>query len=51
MKPGVIKTCALYNISFINVLFPEPDTPVIQVNLPRGNFTFIFFRLFSHKYS
>ena len=36
----------LYNISFINVDFPEPDTPVIQVNTPSGIFTFMFFRLF-----
>ena len=26
----------LYNTSFTNVLFPEPDTPVIHVNTPRG---------------
>ena len=26
---------------------PDPDTPVTQVNFPRGNFTFIFLRLFS----
>ena len=36
----------LYNTSFINVLFPEPDTPVIHINSPRGNLTLIFFRLF-----
>ena len=37
----------LYNISFTNVLFPEPDTPVTHVNTPSGNFTSIFFKLFS----
>ena len=43
----ILLAIPLHNISFINVLFPDPDTPVIQVNLPKGNFTFIFFRLFS----
>ena len=37
----------LYNISFTNVLFPEPETPVTQINCPSGNFTFIFFKLCS----
>ena len=37
---------ALYNISLINVLFPEPDTPVTQVKTPSGIFTLIFFKLF-----
>ena len=36
----------LYNISFINVLFPEPETPVTQVNTPSGILTSIFFKLF-----
>ncbi len=34
----------LYSISFTNVDFPEPDTPVTQVNTPRGGiFASIFF--------
>ena len=37
----------LYKISFINVDFPDPETPVIQVNTPNGNLTSIFFRLCS----
>ena len=37
----------LYNTSFINVLFPEPETPVTQLNKPNGNLTLIFFKLFS----
>ena len=36
----------LYKISFTNVLFPEPETPVTHVNTPNGNLTFIFFKLF-----
>jgi len=32
----------LYSISFINVLFPDPDTPVTHTNCPNGIFTFIF---------
>ncbi len=27
--------------------FREPDTPVTQLNTPNGNFTLIFFKLFS----
>ena len=37
----------LYNTSFTNVDFPEPDTPVTQLNTPNGNLTLIFFKLFS----
>ena len=37
----------LYSISFTSVDFPEPDTPVTQVNFPSGNLTSIFFKLFS----
>ena len=37
----------LYNTSFTNVLFPEPETPVTQVKTPNGNLTFMFFRLCS----
>lgn len=36
----------LYKTSFTKVLFPEPETPVTQVNSPSGNLTFIPFRLF-----
>src|SRR6516162_8939540 len=32
--------------SRINVLLPEPLTPVTQTSLPSGNFTVRFFRLF-----
>ena len=34
-------------ISVINVDFPEPDTPVTDINLPKGKFTVKFFKLFS----
>ena len=37
----------LYKTSFTKVDLPDPDTPVTQLNTPRGNFTFIFFKLFS----
>ena len=37
----------LYIISFTSELLPEPDTPVIQVNVPSGIFTSMPFRLFS----
>ena len=37
----------LYKTSFTSVDFPEPDTPVTHVNTPNGNFTLIFFKLFS----
>ena len=37
----------LYNTSLTNVDFPEPDTPVTQLNTPSGNVTVIFFKLFS----
>jgi len=30
-----------------NVDFPEPDTPVMQIKVPRGNRTSIFLRLCS----
>ena len=36
-----------YNILFTSVLFPEPDTPVTHINLPNGNSTSMFLRLFS----
>ena len=37
----------LPSISFTRVDLPLPDTPVTQINLPSGNSTDIFFRLFS----
>lgn len=37
----------LYSTSLTKVDFPEPETPVTQLNTPRGNLTLIFFRLFS----
>ena len=37
----------MYKTSFTNVDFPEPDTPVTQLNTPNGNFTLTFFKLFS----
>ena len=37
----------LVSIWLIRVLFPLPDTPVTQVNVPSGNLTLIFFKLFS----
>ena len=37
----------LYKISLIKELLPDPDTPVTQVNVPSGNDTLIFLRLFS----
>ena len=36
----------LYNTSFIKVDFPEPETPVIQVNTTSGILRFSFFKLF-----
>ena len=37
----------LYKISFTRLDLPEPETPVTAMNLPSGNSTSIFFRLFS----
>ena len=34
-------------ISFVSELFPEPETPVMQVITPNGISTSIFFKLFS----
>ena len=34
-------------VSYANVDFPDPDTPVITVNLFLGIFTSIFFKLFN----
>src|SRR3954453_23251352 len=38
---------ALYRISLIRVLLPEPDAPVIAVSVPSGKVTSTLFRLFS----
>ena len=43
----IFRMSALYKISFINVDFPEPLTPVMTVMTSRGNFTSIPFKLFS----
>ena len=37
----------LYKISLIKVDFPEPETPVTQLNTPSGILTFICFKLCS----
>ena len=37
----------LYNTSFTKVDFPDPETPVTQLNTPSGILTLIFFKLFS----
>ena len=37
----------LYKTSFTKVDFPEPETPVTQLNTPNGIFTFKFFKLCS----
>ena len=34
-------------LHLLMLIFREPDTPVTQLNNPRGNFTLIFFKLFS----
>ena len=36
----------LYSISFTRELFPDPETPVTHVIIPRGICTSIFFKLF-----
>src|SRR5262245_42268844 len=38
---------ALYRISLISVLLPEPDAPVMAMNRPSGNVTLMDLRLFS----
>ena len=38
---------ALYKIWFTKLLLPEPDTPVTKTRFPKGNLTFMFFKLFS----
>ena len=35
----------LYNVSLIKELFPDPETPVTHINLPKGNLTSTFFKL------
>ena len=37
----------LYKTSFTKVDFPEPETPVTQLNTPSGIFTVTSFKLFS----
>ncbi len=37
----------LYNISFTKLLFPDPDTPVMQIKVPKGMLRLRFLRLFS----
>ena len=39
-----------YKVSLIRDDFPLPETPVIQINFPKGNFTFIFFRLLAFAF-
>ena len=34
-------------LHLLMLTFREPDTPVTQLNTPNGNFTLIFFKLFS----
>ena len=46
-EPFISFAIDLYSTSFTKVLLPEPETPVTQVNTPRGNFTFTFFKLCS----
>ena len=36
----------LQRISLTRVLLPLPETPVTHINFPKGNLTFIFFKLF-----
>src|ERR1700744_2487775 len=38
---------ALYRISLMSVLFPDPEAPVMATSMPRGISTSTFFRLFS----
>ena len=45
-EPFICFANALYKISFTNVLFPDPETPVTHINCPSGNLTFMFFKLF-----
>ena len=47
LEPFNCFVIVLYSISFTNVLFPEPETPVTQLNTPSGNLTLIFFKLCS----
>ena len=47
LEPFKSLAIVLYNISFTRVDFPEPETPVTQINCPSGNFTVISFRLCS----
>ena len=47
LEPFNCFVIVLYSISFTNVLFPDPETPVTQLNTPSGNLTLIFFKLCS----
>ncbi len=47
LEPFSSLAMVLYNTSFTKVDFPEPETPVTQLNTPNGNFTLTFFKLFS----
>ena len=46
-EPFILLDKILHSISFTSVLLPLPLTPVTHMNLPNGNSTLIFFRLFS----
>lgn len=45
--PYTLLLKAFSRIWLTSVLLPEPDTPVTSVNVPSGNLTFMFLRLFS----
>ena len=43
----ILAAIPLYNISFTKVLLPDPETPVIHTNFPKGILAVKFFKLFS----
>ena len=43
----IFEESALHNISFTKEDFPDPETPVTQVKVPKGISTSIFFKLCS----
>ena len=45
------RAAALYSVSTTNVDFPPPDTPVTQVNVPKGNPALIDFRLLPRAFT
>jgi len=47
-EPFISLASPLYKISFISVLLPEPETPVIQVNNPKWNFYIYVFQIILH---